>query len=453
MNAALGSRGASGAGRLGTDGSGGRGKAAADCILHPRCRACRGWRVGARRIVQGQGLGGRRAARSIAAGASPSSSPKSSKKTVEEFLTASLDESDDASKASKASTSASTSGGVETSESEASEVPPQSSPTRRRTPRSGKKTSRSRESMTGHWALRGLNEVESTAMGVEIRMHTVKAAIVDARTGNFLSRGVSVKLEPECSEEELQKALRRLKREFAWDGPVGCSVTLAVARKLGVEGTSFTTVGSEVGKILKKFLPRDPLVTMVHTEAAGYAELSFDNKLKQYLEEDELVLVCTIGKNLGAVLYNGGHRMRNIGLNRAITKSFGQNLGKLETKNKDLWIKVSNATHPLPPLPGMGVQSNKSYSIWPQQSSWPRIGAAANTEEELKEQKEESWHEWCRLVDSYLIQLSDYVKPTAIILMPTGAYTAAPLVEAMLPNLKVSLSHERHPSIVTFPEY
>ena len=281
------------------------------------------------------------------------------------------------------------------------------------------------DSSTGHWALRSLNEVEATAMGVEIRLHSVKGAIVDAKTGNFLSRGASVKLE-NGGEDEIKTALRRIQKEFAWDGPVGCSTTIAVARSLGVEGTSFTNMGNDVGKVLKKFLPRNSLVTMVHTEAAGYAELSFDNSLRKYLEEDELVLVCTIGQNLGAVLYNGGHRMRNIGLNRAITKTFGQNLRKLETEYKDAWVSVSNANYLIPSLPG--AKAMKNYSQWPKKE---------NSKEVSEERKEESWQQWVSLVDSYLIQLADYVKPTCIIVMPTGAYTSAPLVESMMPQLTV----------------
>ena len=278
----------------------------------------------------------------------------------------------------------------------------------------------------GHWALREVNEVQATAMGVEIRLHTVKAAIVDARTGNFLSRGASIKLQ-RCDEEEIDNALKRLCKEFAWDGPVGCSVTLAVARNLGVEGTSFTNVGNGVGKVLQNFLPMNPLVTMVHTEAAGYAELSFDNSLRKFLDEDKLVLVCTIGRNLGAVLYHGGHRMRNMGLNRSITKTFAQNLGKLEAKYEDLWMRVSNTNYQVPTPPSMKAKNGNSSS---NSSQWPRMGSASSSTRE-----EESWMDWVRLIDSYLIQLSDYVKPDAIILMPTGAYTAGPLVEEMRGSL------------------
>ena len=324
-------------------------------------------------------------------------------------------------------------------EDEASTSPP--APAKSKARDRAARSKKSVQSGKGHWALRSLNEVEATAMGVEIRSHSVKAAIIDVKTGNFLSRGASLKLDA-CDGDNIKRALRRLQKEFGWDGPVGCSITLAVARSLSVGGTSFTNVGNDVGKILKTFLPHNPLVTMVHTEAAGYAELSFDSSLRKYLEEDELVLVCTIGRNLGAVLYKGGHRMRNIGLNRAITKTFEQNLGKLEKKYQDVWIRVQNSTYLLPPLPGM--ETNKSSSQWPKtsdqgkaddktSSQWPR----KETVQVSSQKRSESWLDWVQLVDSYLIQLADYVKPTCIILMPTGAYTSGPLVETMMSELSV----------------
>ena len=109
-----------------------------------------------------------------------------------------------------------------------------------------------------------------------------------------------------------------------WEGPVGCSITKAVARELGVdpgEVSSFSELDLRVGMLLKQMLPRNKVVTMIHTEAAGYAHLSFAES--QMYDEDggDLVLVCTLGRALGGVLYNGGHRVRNTGMNSGIASS------------------------------------------------------------------------------------------------------------------------------------
>ena len=71
--------------------------------------------------------------------------------------------------------------------------------------------------------------------------------------------------------------------------------------------------------------------------------------------------------------------MRNIGLNQAITKTFAQNLTKLEERYKDVWRTVSNANYPVPPLPEADRSKPGSYSAWPKgsgdaaaASAWPK---------------------------------------------------------------------------------
>ena len=268
--------------------------------------------------------------------------------------------------------------------------------------------------ITGHWAVQSLSEAEATALGIEIRTHSVKAALVDVKTGAFLRAGVRQRLD-RCDPDSLRRALRRITKEFAWGGPVGCSITIAVARSLGVENVDFTTMGSEVSAILNTFLPGNPVVTIVHTEAAGYAELSF---APQHIQRGQLVLVCTIGRNLGAVLYNDGHRMRNTGLSR-IRGPFRDEFSALEARFKNQWRQIKGTDSFIPPL----------RSTLP----LPNDGSGAKDEE-----TSDGWAEFVTLVDSYLIQLADFVKPDKIILMPTGAFTASPLVESMIPKLSVS---------------
>mmetsp|Transcript_7378 Transcript_7378/g.18927 ORF Transcript_7378/g.18927 Transcript_7378/m.18927 type:complete len:583 (-) Transcript_7378:1056-2804(-) len=276
----------------------------------------------------------------------------------------------------------------------------------------------------GHWALASLNEAEATALGVEIRIHSVKAAIVDVKTGSFLRPGASVRIQT-CDAASVANALQRLTREFAWSGPVGCSITIAVAKCFGVDSGSFTVMGNEVGKILKKFLPRNPLVTMVHTEAAGYAELSFAQHSSGIPSRRQLVLVCTLGKNLGVVLYNDGHRVRNLGMNKSIAR-FGEERETLEKRFEQDWRTVKNAMYPVPPWPIKGI-------------------GGENGGDGVKLQ---AWDEYVRLIDRYLMQITDYVKPDTIILMPTGAYTVGPIVESMIPELKVPAESVSKPAVL-----
>jgi hypothetical protein len=57
------------------------------------------------------------------------------------------------------------------------------------------------------------------------------------------------------------------------------------------------------------------VITLLDAEAGGYAELAYGPADF----EEELVLVVTLGKAMGAVLYKQGHRVRNTGMNTNIT--------------------------------------------------------------------------------------------------------------------------------------
>lgn len=204
---------------------------------------------------------------------------------------------------------------------------------------------------------------------------------------------------------------------------MGCSITKAVARELGVdpdEVSSFSELDQQVGVLLKNMLPRNKVVTMIHTEAAGYAHLSFAES--QAYEDDggDLVLVCTLGKALGGVLYNGGHRVRNTGMNSGIASNYEADLSALIQEFGDSW-RSSDAGESaglfLPDIPGDG------------------------------EEPSPAWEAWVDLVDRYLIEMANYLKPDKIVLIPTGAAARESVVEKILPSLTVGEACESRPKV------
>lgn len=78
--------------------------------------------------------------------------------------------------------------------------------------------------------------------------------------------------------QELEAALGKVVAQYGWKGLVGCSITKAVARGLGVHTSSFSAMDREVGAILQSCLPHNKVITLIHTEAAGYAELAYDEE-------------------------------------------------------------------------------------------------------------------------------------------------------------------------------
>jgi len=212
-------------------------------------------------------------------------------------------------------------------------------------------------------------------------------------------------------------------KEMQWEGPVGCSITKAVARELGVdpdEVSSFSELDLQVGALLKGLLPRNKVVTMIHTEAAGYAHLSFAES--QAYEDDggDLVLVCTLGRALGGVLYNGGHRVRNTGMNSGIASNYEADLAALIEEFGDSWRSSDtdeSAGLFLPDIPGDGEEPNPA------------------------------WEAWVDLVDRYLIEMANYLKPDKIVIIPTGAAARESVVEKILPSLTVGEACESRPKV------
>ncbi len=204
---------------------------------------------------------------------------------------------------------------------------------------------------------------------------------------------------------------------------MGCSITKAVARELGVdpdEVSSFSELDLQVGALLKGLLPRNKVVTMIHTEAAGYAHLSFAES--QAYEDDggDLVLVCTLGRALGGVLYNGGHRVRNTGMNSGIASNYEADLAALIEEFGDSWRSSDtdeSAGLFLPDIPGDGEEPNPA------------------------------WEAWVDLVDRYLIEMANYLKPDKIVIIPTGAAARESVVEKILPSLTVGEACESRPKV------
>ena len=293
-------------------------------------------------------------------------------------------------------------------------------------------------------ALNSMDEYAPT-LGIEIRSHSVKGALVDPANGEFLKPGVSVPLDyegmvddvnHEDTPEEREKfrnnllaALQKITAQYDnWTGPVGCSITKAVSRRLGVNSPSFDFMDREVGNIIRTILPDcRRVVTVIHTEAAGYTHLLVGGEGAQQTDGGEtpptpsqdgssnkLTLMCTIGAALGAVLYNDGHRVRNVGLNTNITATYERDLAELQERFPGAWTSQPGQASFVPPVPC--DESNQGDGV-----------QVADVR---------AWAAWVHLIDDYLLRLVDVARPDELILMPTGGAVRDPLlIERLLPAL------------------
>ena len=242
------------------------------------------------------------------------------------------------------------------------------------------------------WELTSLpNDLKETgALGIEVLRTSVTAAILSIEEDKFAQAPVRIELpdpekvpSPEAFVKELSAAIRRAVSPFKWKGVVGISVSSSVRSALGLADDSFTNLARKLTGVLEgSGLTPSFTHTMVHTEAAGYAEIAATGE-EGGASWRQQVLVATLGENLGAVLFKAGHRVRRTGLNTMV------------------------ATQWMPSALDDGPLADAWRSIgWPK----PRVPGVGS----------EAWEDFGRLVDQYVIDLTELASPDRVVLVPTG---------------------------------
>mmetsp|Transcript_21480 Transcript_21480/g.34756 ORF Transcript_21480/g.34756 Transcript_21480/m.34756 type:complete len:593 (+) Transcript_21480:200-1978(+) len=256
-------------------------------------------------------------------------------------------------------------------------------------------------------------------LGMELRMHSLKAAPVDTANAEFQRPGVSVKMDV-LSEQSVKQAVTKVIDHFHWKGPVGVSVTRAITRLLN----------QAAPKAMEEMMPnsKGKVVTMIHTEAAAYAEMYFGPGR----EVNGVVVVVTIGKGMGTVTYNMGQKVRNSDLTH-LTWTYERELSKLQQR----WGWSGWA----PALPAdkdriiqRVLQSSPTLPMF--QDSEPPDGVDCSQDEEESAQ---AVFAWAGLVDRYLQKISTELKPERIILLTTGAAAYLP-EEFLLPLFRPAIA-------------
>mmetsp|Transcript_59826 Transcript_59826/g.142492 ORF Transcript_59826/g.142492 Transcript_59826/m.142492 type:complete len:641 (+) Transcript_59826:38-1960(+) len=159
----------------------------------------------------------------------------------------------------------------------------------------------------------------SKALGIEFRATSALAAPVSSRDGSLLEDPFRIKHSLHGSAREnaaaAQATLKQIIKHFQWKGVVGCSVTREVALRLGIEEEAFSAMEIAVGKIFSPAIRSCGNVpfahTMVHTTPATYTGLVWGTISDTESWHDKVLLVCTLGKHLGGVIFSDGKRCKH----------------------------------------------------------------------------------------------------------------------------------------------
>lgn len=224
------------------------------------------------------------------------------------------------------------------------------------------------------------------ALGIELRASAALAAPVSVVDGVFLQEPFRVRhaqplgVDTQANAEIISSTVQQLIDHFKWKGVLGCSISRRVAFFLGCDSAdaSFAVMEDRVSNLLAKCLRGKVLyaVSMVHTTAAGYNELVYGDSASEACWHDKVVLLCTLGKDISAMLFNDGHRVR----------LYEWSQDNDEEGHSSEWIALNSALAYQPPTVGSSL-----------------------------------WYEWARYIDDQICSMMKSIpKLDRVVVMPTG---------------------------------
>lgn len=149
---------------------------------------------------------------------------------------------------------------------------------------------------------------EHAILGVDIGGTNVKGALVDIRTGDFLSEKISFPTQPNTPEGIADKLLQ-IVRKLDWSGRIGCGFPAVI--KEGIARTAANIDKSWIGANAKELF-REVTGCKVYVvndaDAAGMAEMTLG---AGKMQRRGSILMLTIGTGIGSALFNSGHLVPN----------------------------------------------------------------------------------------------------------------------------------------------
>lgn len=167
-------------------------------------------------------------------------------------------------------------------------------------------------------------------LGIDIGSYGIKGAIVDTDKGQILSDRISTPpLEDTTPHKILAKIHQVVKKDFQWDGPVGCAFPAPLSRGIVLSAKrindSWTDANAEQ---LFSEITDNPMSVINDTDATGLAEMYFGAGKHQ----KGVTIVLTVGTGIGSSLFIGQKLVPNT------------ELGLMEIRGRTVEEHASNKT-------------------------------------------------------------------------------------------------------------
>lgn len=146
-------------------------------------------------------------------------------------------------------------------------------------------------------------------LGIDIGSYGIKGCVVDTEKGEIISERKSTSpLQDTTPHKILAKMHQIVKKEFQWDGPVGCAFPAPVNKGivLSAKRINDSWVDADAEQLFSE-ITDNPVSVINDTDATGIAEMNFGAGQKQ----DGLTIVLTVGTGIGSSLFMDGRLVPN----------------------------------------------------------------------------------------------------------------------------------------------
>lgn len=180
-------------------------------------------------------------------------------------------------------------------------------------------------------------------LGINIGSNGITGCIVETEKGEILSERKSTPpLEDSTPHKVLAKVHQLVKKEFDWDGPVGCSFPAPVNRGIVLSARKIDDSWTDAdAQQLFAEITDNPFTIINDTDATGLAEMHFGAGKKQ----KGLTIVLTVDNSMGSSLFMDGRLIPNTELGliemqgQPIEEQVSRQAQKEEGVRKKTWAK------------------------------------------------------------------------------------------------------------------
>jgi len=155
-------------------------------------------------------------------------------------------------------------------------------------------------------------------LGIDIGGSAIKGAIIDIKTGKFVSDRYRIETSQPPPMEETVETVIKVVNHFNWKGKIGCGFPAVVLN--GTIKTAANTDNAFIGVNANDLFSKAtgcPVNVLNDADVAGFAELTF-GKAKNFRG---FTIFLTIGTGIGSAFFNKGKLIANTELGHIYMKS------------------------------------------------------------------------------------------------------------------------------------